>query len=222
MSCGPAPGPIIMAIGSPGATRSNMKTMTATPNSVTAAMPRRRRRIDRIIDALTFSRRAGEGEPSPASSLLRDEGRLHGARDVRRHLEIGLVDDRLHILQQRDHIALLGDVFVHGLPAGDALRLVLLAPEGADLGIEIIALPARMRRFAEHGEARRGGRVADGIAPIVEGEGGELMRGAQFEVLGYLIDLDLGLEADLAPHADDRLDHLVILRLEAARRLDRG
>ena len=31
---------------------------------------------------------------------------------------------------------------------------------------------------------------------------------------------DVGFDADLAPHADDRLDHLVVFRLEAARRLD--
>ena len=39
-------------------------------------------------------------------------------------------------------------------------------------------------------------------------------------MLGDLVDLDVGLDADIAPHADDRLDHFVILRLEAARRLD--
>ena len=46
------------------------------------------------------------------------------------------------------------------------------------------------------------------------------MRHAQLEVLGDFVDLDVGVDADIAPHADDRLDHLVILRLEAARRLD--
>jgi hypothetical protein len=40
-------------------------------------------------------------------------------------------------------------------------------------------------------------------------------------MLGNLIDLDVGVDADIAPHADDRLDHFVILRLEAPRRLDR-
>ena len=32
------------------------------------------------------------------------------ARNVGRHLDAGCVDDRLHILQQRNDIALLGDV----------------------------------------------------------------------------------------------------------------
>ena len=46
------------------------------------------------------------------------------------------------------------------------------------------------------------------------------MGGAQLVMLGDLVDFDLGLDTDLAPHADDRLDHLVVLRLEAAGRLD--
>src|ERR1700712_3692053 len=41
MSAGVAPGDIIIAIGSPGTTRNSTKTMSATPNSVAAAMIRR-------------------------------------------------------------------------------------------------------------------------------------------------------------------------------------
>src|SRR5271155_5272898 len=39
-------------------------------------------------------------------------------------------------------------------------------------------------------------------------------------MLGDFVNLDVGVDADIAPHPDDRLDHFVILRLEAARRLD--
>ena len=77
-----------------------------------------------------------------------------------------------------------------------------------------------MRRLREHGEAGGGGRIADGVAPIVERRRRQLVRHAQFEVLGDFVDLDVRLDADIAPHADDRLDHFVILGLEAARRLD--
>ena len=66
----------------------------------------------------------------------------------------------------------------------------------------------------------RGGRIADRVAPVVEGGRGQRVGGAELVVLGDLVDLDLGLDADRAPHADDGLDHLVILRLEAARGLD--
>ena len=41
MSAGVAPGEIIIAIGSPGTTRSSTNTMIATPSNVTAAMIRR-------------------------------------------------------------------------------------------------------------------------------------------------------------------------------------
>ena len=47
------------------------------------------------------------------------------------------------------------------------------------------------------------------------------MAHAQLEVLGDFVGFDAGFDADLAPHADHRLDHLVILRLESARGLDR-
>ena len=43
---------------------------------------------------------------------------------------------------------------------------------------------------------------------------------AQLVMLGDLIDLDLGLDADAAPQADDGLDDLVVLGLEPARGLD--
>ena len=51
-------------------------------------------------------------------------------------------------------------------------------------------------------------RIADEsrIRTGEEGGGRELVRGAEFEVLGDLVDLDFRLDADLAPHADDRLD----------------
>jgi hypothetical protein len=39
-------------------------------------------------------------------------------------------------------------------------------------------------------------------------------------MLGDLVDLDGGVDAYFAPHPDDGLDHLVILRLEAAGGLD--
>jgi len=42
----------------------------------------------------------------------------------------------------------------------------------------------------------------------------------QFEVLGNLVGLDVRLDADLAPHSHDRLNHFVILGLEATRCLD--
>ena len=41
MSAAVAPGEIIIAIGSPGTTRSSTNTMIATPSNVTAAMIRR-------------------------------------------------------------------------------------------------------------------------------------------------------------------------------------
>ena len=45
MSEGEAPGEIIIAMGSPGTTRSSTKMMTATPTRVIAAMPRRCRTL---------------------------------------------------------------------------------------------------------------------------------------------------------------------------------
>ena len=44
MSAGLAPGPIIMATGSPGATLRSTNTTTATPNNVTAIMASRLRK----------------------------------------------------------------------------------------------------------------------------------------------------------------------------------
>jgi hypothetical protein len=49
MSAGPAPGEIIIATGSPGTTRSNMKKMTATP-SVSNAMATRLATTDSNIN----------------------------------------------------------------------------------------------------------------------------------------------------------------------------
>src|SRR6202007_933168 len=114
----------------------------------------------------------------------------------------------------------LGDVFVDRLVAGDPLGLVLLAPQGADTLDKVLALPRAMRRGTEHGKAGGGGGIADRIAPIVESSRCQRMPRAQLEMLGDLVDLDRRIDAALAPHADDRLDHLVILRLEAARGLD--
>src|SRR5262245_29387819 len=220
MSCALAPGAIIMAIGSPGATRNSKKTTTATPNSVTTAMTTRPRTADAII-AVAVGGHHGCQLRAPPSPFLAHEGRLHGAGNVRRHFEISLVHNRLDILQERDDIPLFGDVTVDRLVACDALGLVLLAPKRPDLGIEVGALPARMRRRPEHRVAGRGRRVGNRIAPVVERERGQLVAGSQLELLGDLVDLDVGFVADLAPHADDRLDHLVILRLETPGRLNR-
>ena len=116
---------------------------------------------------------------------------------------------------------MLGDVLVHRLVACDALGLVLLTPQRADHLVHVLRLPRRVRRRAEHGEAGGGGGIADRVAPVVEGGRRQLVTGAQFVVLGDLVDLDVGLDADLAPHPHDRLDHLVVLGLETLGGLDR-
>ncbi len=163
------------------------------------------------------------GSPGTTRSSTKtiDKVRKDHAVRLRHDLQSLLVDDRLHILEKRDHLALLGDIFVDRLVAGDALGLVLLAPQRSDALDEILALPGAMRRRAEHRKAGRGRRIADRIAPIVEGGRRQRVARAQFEMFCDLVDLDGGVDADLAPHADDRLDHLVVLRLEAARGLDR-
>src|SRR5581483_739861 len=190
MSAWLAPGGIIIEIGSPGTTRRRTKTTTATPKSVGGT--RRRRRI-----TAPFSIRS----PVPSAS-----GRLYRLRQehtvgLRRQRDAFPRDDRLHVLEERDDLALLGNVLGHRLVAGDALGLVRFAPERADHVDEVLAVPDRMRRRAEHGKAGRGGRVADRVAPVVEGGRSQLVGGAQLVVLGDLVDLDGRVDADLPPHA---------------------
>src|SRR5665213_322607 len=114
MSEGLAPGEIIIAIGSPGATRSNTNTTTATPTSVPRAMPNRLRTARAIIGASPSSSIAhgrkvdtcrGKSCRGRVSRLRpaftsgdRHERRLQRARHVRRHLEISFVHYRLDIL----------------------------------------------------------------------------------------------------------------------------
>src|SRR5229473_3938140 len=213
MSAGEAPGGIIMAIGSPGTTRSSTKTITATPASV-GGMRTSRLMISpqRIVVPPCLACLA------PLS--LRDQLRKNHAVGLRHDLQSLFVDDRLHILEQRDYLAFFRDVFVDGLPAGDPLGLVLFTPQRADALHQILALPGAMRRRAEHRKAGGSRGIADRVAPIVERGRGQRVARAQLEMLRDLVDLDGGLDPDLAPHPDDRLDHLVILRLEAARSLD--
>src|SRR5882757_3075736 len=118
MSAGEAPGGIIMAMGSPGTTRSNTKTITATPTRVGGMRTSR----------LMISPHRMTYRPALPSSGLRDQLRQDHAIGLRHDLQSLFVDDRLHILEQRDHLALFRDVFVDGLPAGDPLGFVLFAP----------------------------------------------------------------------------------------------
>src|SRR5713226_502087 len=212
MSAAEAPGGIIMAIGSPGTTRSKTNTMTPTPTSVGGIRTSRLMISPHLISVslCLFALRR------------RDQLRKNHAIGLRRDLQSLFVDDRLHILEQRDHLAFLGNIFVDGLPAGDPFGFVLFAPQGADALNEILALPGAMRRRAEHRKAGGGGGIADRVAPIVKRGGRQRVARAQLEMLRDLVDLDGGLDPDFAPHPDDRLDHLVILRLEAARGLDGG
>src|ERR1700722_5342089 len=226
MSAGPAPGEIIIATGSPGTTRSNMKTMTATPASVSSAIATRLATTESNINgpSLTASMAAAPGAAADRfddTLGLRDQGcRLQGPGLVGDHFQIGFVEDRLLVLQQGQNVALLGDIAVDLLPAFDALLLVLLTPKRADHGVEIIRMPTRVRRLREHRVTGRGARIADRVAPIVERRRRQFVRHAQLEVLGDFVDLDVGVDADIAPHANDGLDHFVVFRLEAARRLD--
>src|ERR1700733_14306214 len=122
MSAAVAPGGIIIAIGSPGTTRSSTKTITATPTSV-GGMRTSRLMISppRILVC-------------PVFALLgrRDQLRKDHAVRLCHDLQALFVDDRLHKLEQRDHLAFLGDVFVHRLITGDPLGLVLFAPQRPD------------------------------------------------------------------------------------------
>src|ERR1700704_1752400 len=211
MSAGVAPGGIIMAIGSPGTMRSSTKTITATPTSVGGMRTSR----------LMISPQRIVVPPYLTSLSLCDQLRKNHPVGLRHDLQALFVNDRLHILEQRDHLALLRDIFVDRLPAGDPLGFVLFAPQRADALDEILALPGAMRRRAEHRKAGGGGGIADRVAPIVERRRRQRVARAQLEMLCDFVDVDIGFDPDLAPHPDDRLDHLVILRLEPARRLDR-
>ena len=132
-----------------------------------------------------------------------------------------LVDDGLHLLVERQHQRVLGNVAVDLLPAGDALGFSSFSPHsGPIIASTSLDFQRRVRARAEHREAGRVVRVADRVAPVVERHRRELVAQAQLEVLGDLVDLDLGLDADLAPHADDGLHRLVVLRQVAARGLD--
>src|SRR5260370_11186853 len=199
-----------MAVGSRGTTRRNTKTLTDTPTSVGGMRTSR----------LMISPHRIVLSPYLACLSLCDQLRKNHTIGLRHDLQALFVDDRLHILEQRDHLALLRDVFVDGLPAGDPLGFVLFAPQRADALDQILALPGAMRRRAEHRKAGGGGGIADRVAPIVERGRRQCVARAQLEMLRDLVDLDGGLDPDLAPHPDDRLDHRVILRLEAARGLD--
>ena len=75
--------------------------------------------------------------------------------------------------------------------------------------------------MAEHRKSGGSRWIADRVAPVVERCRRQSMAHAQLEMLGDLVGFDAGLDADLAPHAGHRLNHFVILRLEAARGLHR-
>ena len=120
MSASRAPGGSIIAIGSPGTTRNTMKTITATPKRVRGQQQAAQEIAARQGALLRGLRRLG--------SRLADRLRQQKAGDVGRHLQPRTVDDGLHVLEERNDVALLGDVAVGGLVPGDALGLVLLAP----------------------------------------------------------------------------------------------
>src|SRR5690242_9329620 len=126
-----APGGSIMAIGSPGATRMTTKTTMATPNSVTSIVNRRtRNRCSSMRPYAWMKMRAVWRTARVAIQDRRSGGRGHQRRQQRAghvldDIDLLRVHDRLRILHQRQHIGLLGDVFVDRLPAGDALGLVL-------------------------------------------------------------------------------------------------
>src|SRR5665647_1749716 len=128
MSAGVAPGGIIMAMGSPGTMRSSTKTITATPKSVGGMRTSR----------LMISPHRIVAGPAFKSLGLRNQLRKNHAIGLRHDLQSLLVDDRLHILEQRNHLAFLGDVFVDRLVAGDALGFILFAPQRADALDEVL------------------------------------------------------------------------------------
>src|SRR3982074_3801621 len=134
MSAGEAPGGIIVGMGSPGPPRSNTKPITATPASVGGMRASR----------LMISPHRIVLSPYLASLSLCDQLRKNHTIGLRHDLQALFVDDRLHILQQRDHLALLRDVFVDGLPAGDQFGFVVFAPQRDHALDEILALPGAM------------------------------------------------------------------------------
>src|ERR1700712_3897754 len=69
MSAGVAPGDIIIAIGSPGTTRNSTKTMSATPNSVAAAMIRRLK-METASIGYEFQAASGGGAAPAISPLV--------------------------------------------------------------------------------------------------------------------------------------------------------
>src|ERR1700730_8126852 len=168
MAAAVAPGGIIMAMGSPGTTRSSTKTITATPTSVGGMRTSRLMISPQRIVVL----------PRLAFLGLRDQLRKDHAVRLCHDLQALLVDDRLHKLEQRDHLALFRNIFVDGLPTRDPLGLVLFAPQGPDALDQILALPGAMRRRTEHRKAGRGGGIADRIAPIIERRRRQLVGGA--------------------------------------------
>src|SRR5665213_1410456 len=137
MSSGVAPGPIIIAIGSPGATRSSTNTTTSTPNSVGTAHSRRLSCWAQATAAVSFGAGSGLGFAHRLREQIAGHVRLHG--------QALLEQDRLHLLVERQHERVVGDVAVDLLPAGDPLGLVLLAPERPDPAVEPLRLPGRMR-----------------------------------------------------------------------------
>src|SRR5665213_2747543 len=100
MSAAEAPGGVIMAMGSPGTTRSRTKTMAPTPTSVGGITPSRLMISPHLISV------------SPCSRVLcrRDQLRNEHAIGFRHHLHSLLVDDRLHGVEQRDHLAHRGEI----------------------------------------------------------------------------------------------------------------
>src|SRR5580692_5209632 len=111
-----------MAMGSPGMTRSNTNTMTPTPTSVGGMRTSR----------LMISSHRIVLPPCLRSLRRRDQLRKNHAVGLRHDLQRLFVDDRLDVLEQRNHLAFLGDIFIDRLPARDPLGFVLFAPQRAD------------------------------------------------------------------------------------------
>ena len=220
-----APGEIIIAIGSPGTTRNSTNTMTATPEQGD------RRHAEPLQQAQSHSAgrdpRARSAAPASRPALLVESGlrhqrRLQRAGAVGGHLQRRLVDDRLR------HIAAAG--------SPSACRRYICRPPSSRRcawprpSRPTAARSARRDPCDFQAECGEGLNIANPVewsgrrshCPSCRTPPAPACAPARSSiVLGDLVDLDLGLDADLAPHADDRLDHLVILRLEAARRLDR-
>ena len=194
-----------VAITSPESTK---KTITATPRSVIADVASRSStaRASCICDAFPIAagpvvnwpaRLRGEWLPPGPSGTSRPlhQMRQKRARGMRRHRHAGGVEDRLHVLQERDDVGVLGDVPVHVLPALDPPGLVLLAPERRDPVDQVLAVPDRMRAGSEHREARRGRRVADRVAPVVERGRRKLVGGQEDLIMDIALELKKGRAA---------------------------